>query len=128
KRALGLYARACALAHPSATKLAGWLFQLELDNPGHVDLAEFTEPLGDTGLAAYRDLVEEAWDNRAEDDIRRALTLLVIRERLAKLDLPGAPEPAASPPGPDALPSPASFLGVAPGEPASWLAEFLVQA
>jgi hypothetical protein len=124
QRALRLYARACAAAHPNAAKLAGWLFQLELASPGHVDLAEFAEPLGDAGLATYRGLVDDAWHNRAEGDIRRALTLLVIRERLAKLD-----EPVTRPEvEPSDLPSPAAFLGVAPGEHDSWLAEFLVQA
>ncbi|HEU5471531.1 MAG TPA: hypothetical protein VFV67_12835 [Actinophytocola sp.] len=132
QRALGLYAWACTQARPNATKLAAWLFQLELNSPGWptIELAAFADALGDAGLAAYRALVDEAWDNRSEGgDIRRALTLLVMRERLALLRA----DPEVAPPDiadvlPAELPSPAAFLGVAGRGQASWLAEFLVQA
>jgi hypothetical protein len=125
QRALTLYARACTAARPNGPKLAAWLFQLELNSPGRptVTLPEFADALGDAGLAAYRTLVDEAWAVRADGDIRQALALLVIRERLAKLD--GAPVEA---PLPEDLPNPAAFLGVASAEHTSWLAEFLVHA
>jgi hypothetical protein len=128
-RALGLYARACTLARPQAAKLAGWLFQLQLDSPGWptVELAAFEEALGDAGLAAYRALLDDAWAHRSsnsvdEADIRLALTLLVMRERLARFDGAAVPLPGGD------LPDPAVFLGVATGRNAPWLVEFLVQA
>ncbi|HET9142886.1 hypothetical protein [Actinophytocola sp.] len=127
QRALGLYAWACSQARPNPARLAAWLFQLEVNSPGWpaVELAAFVDALGDSGLAAYRALLDEAWDKRTEDgDIRRALTLLVMRERLTQ---PRA-EPVAAELTAERLPSPAAFLGVAAGEQASWLAEFLVQA
>jgi hypothetical protein len=122
-----LYARACAAARPNASKLASWLFQLQLQSPGWptVKLSDFAEALGDAGLATYRTLLADAWENRsgAEGDIRSALTLLLMRERLAKLDGdPDALEIA------DRLPNPALFLSVAGGESTMWLVEFLVQA
>jgi hypothetical protein len=130
QRALGLYAWACSQARPNPARLAGWLFQLEVNSPGWpaVELAAFADALGDGGLAAYRARLDEAWDRRTEDgDVRRALTLLVMRERLAMLrsdqQTPAPPEVAA-----ESLPSPAAFLGVAGGGQSSWLAEFLVQA
>ncbi|MFL6143434.1 MAG: hypothetical protein ACJ72N_16410 [Labedaea sp.] len=127
QRALGLYARACAAARPNAGKLAGWLFRLQLDSPGWpaVDLADFAEALGDAGLAGYRALVDEAWDNRSgEIDIRRTLTVLLMRERLATFD--GAPESLAEVLS-AGLPDPAAFLG-AGRDSTPWLGEFLVQA
>ena len=127
QRALTLYARACTAARPNAVKLASWLFQLQLHSPGWptVKLSDFAEALGDAGLTAYRAQLEEAWENRSatEGDIRPALTLLLMRERLAKLDGdPDALEIA------ERLPNPALYLGVAGGEATTWLVEFLVQA
>jgi hypothetical protein len=127
QRALTLYARACTVARPNATKLAGWLFQLQLHSPGWptVKLSDFAEALGDAGLLAYRTQLADAWENRSasEGDIRPALTLLLMRERLAKLDGdPNALEIA------ERLPHPALFLSVAGGESTQWLVEFLVQA
>ena len=127
QRALTLYARACTAARPNAAKLARWLFQLQLHSPGWptVKLSDFADALGDTGLSAYRTLLDDAWENRSasEGDIRPALTLLLMRERLAKLDGdPDALEIA------ERLPNPAAYLGVAGGEATAWLVEFLVQA
>lgn len=127
QRALSLYARACGLARPNTNKLAAWLFQLQLHSPGWptVKLSDFAEALGDSGLAEYRTLLADAWEHRsgAEGDIRPALTLLLMRERLAKLDGdPDALELA------ERLPNPALFLSVAGGEATTWLVEFLVQA
>jgi uncharacterized Zn finger protein len=127
QRALGLYARACTSARPNVGKLAGWLFRLQLDSPGWptVDLADFAEALGAAGLAGYRALVDEAWDNRSDDiDIRRTLTVLLMRERLATFD--GAPESLAEMLS-AGLPDPAAFLG-AGRDSTPWLGEFLVQA
>lgn len=128
QRALTLYARACTEAKPSAAKLAGWLFRLQLHSPGWptVKLSDFAEALGDAGLNAYRTLLADAWDNRSgaeEGDLRSALTLLLMRERLAKLDGdPDALEIA------ERLPNPALYLSVAGSEATLWLVEFLVQA
>jgi hypothetical protein len=125
QRALGLYARACAVARPNGVKLAGWLFQLQLNSPGWpvVNISDFADALGETGLANYRALVDEAWDSRSdsdESDIRGALSLLLMRERLANRAEP----PAVV----DELPDPAVFLGVSTPDPVPWLVEFLVQA
>ncbi|HEV2781990.1 MAG TPA: hypothetical protein VGX25_21585 [Actinophytocola sp.] len=132
QRALGLYAMACSAARPNAVKLARWLFQLQVDSPGWptVELAAFADALGDAGLAAYRALLDEAWQNRSSDsldeaDIRLALTLLVMRERLATFDGTSVNVADALPEG---LPTPAAFLGVASGGHTNWLVEFLVQA
>ncbi len=127
QRALSLYARACTVARPNAHKLASWLFQLQLQSPGWptVKLSDFAEALGDAGLAAYRTLLADAWEHRSgtEGDIRPALTLLLMRERLAKLDGdPDALEIA------ERLPNPALYLSVAGSESTAWLVEFLVQA
>ncbi len=126
QRALSLYALACRLAHPNGVKLAGWLFQLQLNSPGWpvVNIADFADALGDGGLANYRALVDEAWDSRSdadESDIRGALSLLLMRERLANRE-------TAPPPIPEELPDPAVFLSVSSTDPVPWLVEFLVQA
>jgi hypothetical protein len=125
QRALTLYARACVLARPNAIKLAGWLFQLQLNSPGLpvVTIADFAPALGESGLTNYRALVDEAWAGRTdagESDIRGALSLLLMRERLAQPD----PRPAPV----EELPDPAVFLGVSGADPVPWLVEFLVQA
>jgi hypothetical protein len=127
QRALTLYARGCTAARPNSAKLAGWLFRLQLHSPGWptVKLSDFADALGDAGMSAYRTLLADAWEARsaAEGDIRPALTLLLMRERLAKLDGdPNALEIA------ERLPNPALFLSVAGGETTQWLVEFLVQA
>lgn len=87
RRALKLYARACAAARPNPTKLAAWLFQLWLDGPGWptVELADFAEALGETGMSAYRTLVRDAW-HALPDDSDRAPTLRAMREQLATVE------------------------------------------
>lgn len=125
QRALTLYARACTEARPNAIKLAGWLFQLQLNSPGWpvVNVADFADALGEAGVATYRALVDEAWDSRSDSDeagIRGALSLLLMRERLAR--------PGEEPPAVEVLPDPAVFLGVSAGDREPWLVEFLVQA
>jgi uncharacterized Zn finger protein len=127
QRAVALYARACVLARPNGTKLAAWLFRMQYDSQGWpaIELADFAEALGDTGLAAYRDMVEGALDTRIDGtdagDIGRALTVLLMKERLAKFE--GAPDTVV-----DLLPDPAMFLGVTTGEQTQWLVDFLVSA
>ena len=102
-------------------------FQLQLHSPGWptVKLSDFTEALGDAGLSAYRTLLDDAWENRSthEGDIRTALTLLLMRERLAALE--GDPDALQIA---ERLPNPALFLGVAGGDTTTWLVEFLVHA
>jgi uncharacterized Zn finger protein len=76
-------------------------------------------------MATYRDMLEGALDTRVDGtdngDIRRALTVLLMRERLAKFD--GVPDTVV-----DLLPDPAMFLGVTTGEQTQWLVDFLVTA
>jgi hypothetical protein len=78
RRAVKLYARACGVARPNPTKLAAWLFALRVSWPTWptLDLADFTEPLGETGMAEYRALLAAS----AEDET----VLRPMREQLAK--------------------------------------------
>lgn len=84
RRAVRLYARACAAARPNPAKLAAWLFQLRLawTTWPTIDVGDFAEPLGDTGMAAYRTLVDDAW--HALDDDADHTVLRTMREQLAK--------------------------------------------
>lgn len=84
RRAVKLYARACAVARPNPAKLASWLFQLRLEWPTWptIDIGDFAEPLGETGTAAYRTLVDDAW--HALDDDADHTVLRAMREQLAK--------------------------------------------
>jgi uncharacterized Zn finger protein len=84
RRAVRLYARACAAARPNPAKLAAWLFRLRLGwtTWPAIDVADFAEPLGETGMAAYRTLVDDAW--HALDDEDDHTVLRAMREQLAK--------------------------------------------
>jgi tetratricopeptide (TPR) repeat protein len=84
RRAVKLYARACAAARPNPAKLAAWLFPLRLGwtTWPTIDVADFAEPLGETGMAAYRTLVDDAW--RALDDDADDTVLRTMREQLAR--------------------------------------------
>lgn len=84
RRAVKLYARACAAARPNPAKLAAWLFRLRLawTTWPTIDVADFAEPLGESGMAAYRALVDDAW--RALDDDDDPTVLRGMREQLAK--------------------------------------------
>jgi uncharacterized Zn finger protein len=84
RRAVKLYARACAVARPNPAKLATWLFQLRLGWPTWptIDIGDFTEPLGESGMAAYRTLLNDAW--HALDDDEDHTVLRGMREQLAK--------------------------------------------
>jgi len=87
RRAVKLYARACATARPNPAKLASWLFELRLawTTWPTVDLADFAEPLGETGMSAYRTLVRDAW-HALPDDSDQEATLRAMREQLAKVE------------------------------------------
>lgn len=84
RRAVRLYARACTEARPNPTKLATWLFQLRLGwtTWPTIDIGDFTEPLGEAGTAAYRTLVNDAWQSL--DDDADHTVLRAMREQLAK--------------------------------------------
>jgi hypothetical protein len=84
RRAVKLYARACAVARPNPAKLATWLFQLRLGWPTWptIDIGDFAEPLGEAGMATYRTLVNDAW--HALDDDADHSVLRGMREQLAK--------------------------------------------
>jgi len=59
-----LHLDACIKAQPDPTALAERLFAWELDGPWDVldqAVIRYAEVLGDTGLARYRELAEEAW-------------------------------------------------------------------
>jgi uncharacterized Zn finger protein len=59
-----LHLDACIQAQPDPTALAERLFAWELDGPWDVldqAVIRYAEVLGDTGLARYRELAEEAW-------------------------------------------------------------------
>jgi len=59
-----LHLHACIQAQPDPTALAERLFAWELDGPWDVldqAVIRYAEVLGDTGLARYRELAEEAW-------------------------------------------------------------------
>jgi uncharacterized Zn finger protein len=84
RRAVKLYARACAAARPNPAKLATWLFQLRLGwtTWPTIDIGDFAEPLGEPGMATYRKLVDEAWHDL--DDDADPTVLRAMREQLAK--------------------------------------------
>lgn len=84
RRAVKLYARACTEARPNPAKLATWLFQLRLawTTWPTVDIADFTEPLGEPGMTTYRTLLDEAW--KALPDDEDPTILRAMREQLAK--------------------------------------------
>ena len=87
RRAVKLYARACAVARPNPAKLASWLFQLRLGWPTWptLDIGDFAEPLGETGMTAYRKQVDEAWHALDDgDDAADHTVLRAMREQLAK--------------------------------------------
>lgn len=80
RRAVKLYARACAAARPNPAKLAAWLFQLRVawTTWPTIDLADFAEPLGESGMAAYRALLHAS---DADESVLRPM-----REQLAKVE------------------------------------------
>jgi uncharacterized Zn finger protein len=60
-RALALYAQACATAPPDPQQLARWLIRFQLSAPDwpQVDIALFRDALGERGMTAYRQQVQQ---------------------------------------------------------------------
>ncbi|MPZ86010.1 MAG: hypothetical protein GEV28_38815 [Actinophytocola sp.] len=85
RRAFSLYAKACAAARPNQDKLAGWIFRLKLDGPGWptLELADFVETLGASGMDTYRALVRGAWQEARPDKVA---VVRAMREQLATVD------------------------------------------
>ena len=81
-----LYARACRAAPPDQKQLAAWLVRARLDGPGwpDIELADFADALGPTGLDEVARLVAE---RRAADDPDSwaAVGIKLLREQLAAL-------------------------------------------
>ncbi|WP_116101044.1 hypothetical protein [Amycolatopsis thermalba] len=73
RRALGLYARACAARPPDPVELADWLAGVAFDGRAEIDLAEFAGPLGETGLAQLRSHVDRARPDRAKRPVAERL-------------------------------------------------------
>jgi tetratricopeptide (TPR) repeat protein len=57
RRAIALYARACAARPPA--DLADWIASMALGHGAELDLAAFAGPLGDAGLAHLKSIVDE---------------------------------------------------------------------
>ncbi|TDV46315.1 SWIM zinc finger family protein [Actinophytocola oryzae] len=78
RRAVKLYAKACAEAKPNPVKLASWLFKLRLawTTWPTVDISDFTSALAESGIAEYRRLLTESEADPA--------TLRLMREQLAR--------------------------------------------
>ena len=81
-----LYARACRATPPDQKQLAAWLVKARLDGPGwpDIELADFADALGPTGLDEVARLVAE---RRAADDPDSwaAVGSKLLREQLAAL-------------------------------------------
>lgn len=109
RRAIKLYAGACAGARPNPAKLAAWLFELRVSwtTWPTFDIGDFLAPLGDSGLAEYTRLVEEAWAS-LDDDADPAV-LRGMREQLAKTtgDVDAMVDVLA-----DDLPAPKAYRGI----------------
>lgn len=70
-RAVKLYARACA-AHPhQPERLADWILGVEFDHPGRIELTDFAEALGKSGLARIKSTVDSVLADPAGDGVRR---------------------------------------------------------
>ncbi|WP_408406432.1 SWIM zinc finger family protein [Paraburkholderia sediminicola] len=89
---------ACRQTRPDAVKLAERLFRLQTESVWDMFydvLPAYAEPLGDTGLRSYRELVRNGWDAlpslAPSNEFRRSFDTLRMRleramERLAELD------------------------------------------
>ncbi|GHF58987.1 hypothetical protein FHX82_000387 [Amycolatopsis bartoniae] len=64
RRAVALYARACANRPPA--DLAEWLASAALDHGAEIDLAAFVKPLGDSGLTQLKSIVDKHHGPAAE--------------------------------------------------------------
>jgi hypothetical protein len=87
RRALALYAEACADSPPEPKELAEWLLRLDVDGSGRVDvsIADFTAGLGFEGLAVFRAGVEERWRLDDGEDPYRSRKLQRLREGFAAM-------------------------------------------
>jgi hypothetical protein len=81
-----LYARACRAAPPDAKQLAAWLVTSRLDGPGwpDIELADFADALGQTGLDEVARLVTER-RIVADPDPWAAIGIKFLRQQLAAL-------------------------------------------
>ena len=81
-----LYARACRAAPPDAKQLAAWLVTSRLDGPGwpDIELADFADALGQTGLDEVARLVTER-RIVADPDSWAAIGIKFLRQQLAAL-------------------------------------------
>ncbi len=83
-RAVDGYAAACRAEPPDPIGLARWLIDTQIDGPGwpDIDVADFADPLGPDGLAAYwRQLTDLAAAAAAADGFdHRAATVRHLRE------------------------------------------------
>lgn len=72
RRAIGLYARACAVHRPDPRELAGWILETQFDRPGWpaINLADFAAALGEEGLEHLR----AALDTKPPTETTRRLT------------------------------------------------------
>ncbi|HVV13554.1 hypothetical protein [Amycolatopsis sp.] len=77
RRALGLYARACASHPPDPVRLADWILGVAFNRPdwSGIDLTAFAGALGEPGLAHLRSIVDRVRTERAgkRRDIARRL-------------------------------------------------------
>lgn len=67
RRAIGLYARACAVHRPDPRELADWILETQLDRPGRpeINLADFVPALGEEGLTYLKAALAAAEHNDA---------------------------------------------------------------
>jgi pimeloyl-ACP methyl ester carboxylesterase len=81
-----LYARACRAAPPDPKQLAAWLVTSWLDGPGwpDIELADFADALGQTGLNEVARLVTER-RTAADPDSWAAIGIKFLRQQLAAL-------------------------------------------
>jgi hypothetical protein len=80
-----LYARACRAAPPDARRLAAWLVSLQLGGPGwpDIELKEFSDALGQRGLAEVARLTEERGATADPDSWTARWGIRNLREQLA---------------------------------------------
>ncbi|TVT62962.1 hypothetical protein FNH05_00195 [Amycolatopsis rhizosphaerae] len=86
RRAVRLYARACAAHPPRPEELAQWIIDREFDGPGRpeTDLAEFASALGEDGLGKIKSTVDEVLAEAGPDEARRR-TAERLAEQLAEI-------------------------------------------
>ncbi|HVV13556.1 DUF6880 family protein [Amycolatopsis sp.] len=83
RRALGLYARACAAHPPEPEPLAEWILGAVLDGRVEIELAEFAKALGGKGLRRIKSIVDEVLARPGTEARRQAAERL--DEQLAEI-------------------------------------------